>query len=288
MTGLARLALAVGLALVALAPATAGAPVPARIVSLVPAVTEMLFAIGAGEQVVGVSSFDRHPPEVRSRPRVGALIDPDLERILSLRPDMVITYGSQDDLQRQLTRASIPFYSYRHGGFDQITTALREIGPRVGKAAEAHRLAADLEHALADVRARVAGRPRPRVLLVFGREAGTLRNIYASGGDGFLHDMLVAAGGTNVFGDVRRESVQTTTELILARRPDVILEVRATALGGELGTKPDPAWQALSSVPAVRDRRVLVLVGDRFVVPGPRMAGATRDMAQALHPEAFR
>lgn len=264
------------------------APPAVRVVSLVPAVTEMLFAIGAGPQVVGVSSFDRYPPEVESRPRVGALIDPDLEKILSLRPDLVVTYGSQDDLQRQLGRASIPVYSYRHGGLAQITRTMREIGDRVGRSGEASRLASTLEARLRAVSTRLAGRPHPRVMLVFGREGGTLRNIYASGGVGFLHDMLIAAGGVNVFADVPRESVQATSELILTRRPDVILEVRATALGAELGATPDGAWQTLASVPAVRDKRILVLVGDRFVVPGPRVADAVAEMARALHPDAFR
>src|SRR5688572_22497973 len=81
-----------------------------RVVSLVSAVTEMLFAIGAGDAVVGVSNYDTFPPEVTTRPKVGALVDPDFERILTLRPDLVVVYGSQDDLMRRLERAAIPFY----------------------------------------------------------------------------------------------------------------------------------------------------------------------------------
>src|SRR6185295_6525056 len=95
--------LAIGMASAAAQPART----PARIVSLIPAVTEMLFAIGAGPQVIAVSSFDRYPPEVAKLQRVGALIDPDLERILSLRPDLVVVYASQSDLRTQLDRAKI-------------------------------------------------------------------------------------------------------------------------------------------------------------------------------------
>ena len=87
---------------------------PQRIVSLVPAVTEMLFAIGAGPRVVGVSSFDKYPPEVSTRARVGALVDPDLERILSLRPDLVVVYATQDEFRAQLERARIPAFVYQH------------------------------------------------------------------------------------------------------------------------------------------------------------------------------
>ena len=91
-----------------------------RIVSLVPAITEMFFAIGAGPQVVGVGSFDQFPTEVSKLPRLGALLDPDTERILSLRPTLAAIYGSQTDLQAQLTRAGIRTYVYRHGGIETI------------------------------------------------------------------------------------------------------------------------------------------------------------------------
>lgn len=253
---------------------------PSRIVSLVPAATEILFAVGAGPAVVGVSSFDRFPPEVATRTRVGALIDPDVERILRLRPDLVVIYATQDDLRRQLARSGIAVLDYRHGTLADVPSTIRAVAARVGRAADGERVAARVEAAVAAVGAAVRGTRRPKVLLVFGREPGTLRGIQASGGYGFLHDMLVAAGGENVFADVPRESVQATTELILARRPEVIIELRSPGLNP--ATTPDAAWQALSSVPAVRAGRIRVLVGDQFVVPGPRVGEAVAALSHAL------
>src|SRR5580765_2011168 len=110
---------------------------PQRIISLVPALTEMLFAVGAGPQVVAVSSFDEYPPEVKNLERVGALLDPNLERILSLRPDLVVVYGSQLDLMKQLERAGIPAYNYRHAALPDVSRTIREVGDRIGHAAEA-------------------------------------------------------------------------------------------------------------------------------------------------------
>src|SRR6185312_14915703 len=117
---LIRLSVVAVLVLWAAAPARTQqrAPSAARIVSLVPALTEMLFAIGAGPQVVAVSSYDEFPPQVKSLPRVGALLDPDMERILALRPDLVLSYGSQTDVQAQLARANIRVFSYRHAGLN--------------------------------------------------------------------------------------------------------------------------------------------------------------------------
>lgn len=256
---------------------------PRRIVSLVPAVTEMLFAIGAGPRVVGVSSFDRYPPEVAGRPRVGALVDPDVERILALEPDLVVVYATQDTLRAQLARAGIDTFPYRHGTLADVTATIRALGARLGIDAAAARVAGEIEGAIDDVRARVADRPRPRTLLVFGREPGSLRNVYASGGRGFLHDMLEAAGGRNVLADIPRESVQATTELVLARQPDVILEIRAAGPGPDVSEDARLAWRALAAVPAVRNGRIIALTGDDLVVPGPRVAAGIARLAEALH-----
>ena len=258
---------------------------PQRIISLVPALTEMLFAIGAGSQVVAVSSFDRFPPEAASRPKVGALLDPDVERILSLSPDLVVIYGSQTDLRRQLQRAAIPTYDYRHAGLPDVLTTLRDLGRVTGHAASAERTAGDIERRLDAVTTRVASARRPRTLLVFGREPGSLRNMYVSGGRGFLHDMLVVAGGDNVFADVVRESVQATTELILARAPDVIIEMREGPALTDAETRTRAAdWARLAAVPAVKSGRVHVLSGEGLVVPGPRVAMAVERLAATLHP----
>lgn len=263
-------------------------PAPQRIVSIIPAVTEMLFAIGAGPQVVGVSSFDRHPPGVAKLARVGGLVDPDVERILALRPDLVIVYQSQADLRTQLARARIPTFDYAHGSLADVTSTIRALGARTGHAAEADAVARAIERDLDAVRRRVAGRRRPRTLVVFGRDPLALRGIFASGGAGFLHDLVELAGGLNVFGDVRRQSVQATTEMILAAEPEVLLELRAgDDLTPEAIERERRVWQALSAVPAVQHGRVWFLVGLELVVPGPRVMTAADRFARALHPEVY-
>lgn len=262
---------------------------PQRIISLVPATTEMLFAIGAGPDVLGVGSFDRHPPEIESLPRVGALVDPDVEQIFALRPDLVVVYSSQDDLISRLTRAGIPRYDYEHAGLADITGTIRSLGARVGRAGEAERLASAIEREIDDIRSAVEDRPRPRTALIFGRDAGSLRGLFASGGVGFLHDMLVAAGGSDAFTDVRRQSVQISVETLLARAPEVIMEVHPDeGWTPEVIARDLALWQGVPGLPAVRDGRVHILADYRLLVPGPRVADAIRLMATTLHPDAFR
>jgi ABC-type Fe3+-hydroxamate transport system substrate-binding protein len=254
-------------------------------VSLVPALTDMVLAIGGRPQLAAVSSYDI-APEVDSLPRVGALLDPDVERIISLRPDLVLLYGSQNDLMTQLGRASIPFFEYRHGGLRHVTVTIRELGKRMGRGAQADTLAKSIESRIESVRVKTAPLDKPRTMLVFGRERGTLRGIYVSGGVGFLHDMLEAAGGVNAFADTKTESVQVSTELILARAPDVIIELQSEMSGGR--PLDIESWNVLASVPAVRNKRVHLLVGKELVVPGPLVADGVERFAHVLHPGAVK
>ena len=263
--------------------------VPLKIVSVVPAITEMLFSIGAGERLVGVSSFARHPVEVGSLPRVGALLDPDVEQILSLRPDLVILYDSQVDVIKQMARAGVPTFAYRHGNLDDIYQTLLRLGAATGLTAEAHLASTKIAELIASIRKTVSGRKRPRVLLVIGRDPGQIRNVYASGGIGFLQDAIVIAGGKNVFGHFGREAVQPTSEQLLASSPDVIVEIHADGLLTIAESeRQENTWSAFSSMPAVRNQRIFIIRGNALVVPGPRIANAILGLARIIHPDAFK
>lgn len=259
---------------------------PKRIISIIPAATEMLFAMGAGDRVLAIGSYDHFPPEAQTLPRVGALVDPNVEQILQMRPDLVVMYGTQTELQRRLERANIPYYSYVHKGLADITETIRTLGLRAGAGAAASALASRIERQLADVRERVSRARRPKTLLVFERERRSLRNIYASGGVGFLHDMLVTAGGDDAVGDIHRQSVQMSTEMALARAPELIIELRYSR--DDVNDADISAWNRLASVPAVKNHRVVLLTGEEFVVPGPRVGAATQRLAAAIHPELFK
>jgi len=260
-----------------------------RIVSLVPSATEALFAMGAGPRVIGVGSFDSFPPDIERLPRVGALLDPDVEKILSLKPDLMVCYASQTELQTQLARAGIRTFAYRHGSLADALGAIRQLGHEAGSAREGNALVARIEQELASIRARAAGSPRPRVMLVIGREAGSLRTINVSGGYGFLHDLAELAGGTNVFADVKKESLNVSTETVLTRAPEVIVELRYSKESSPANRDREvEAWSTLAAVPAVRHHRVHVLYGGELVVPGPRMTIAAETLSRAIRPDAWK
>jgi iron complex transport system substrate-binding protein len=271
-------------------PGSASEPAPAsRIISLVPALTEILFAIGAGPQVIAVSSYDDDPPETRTLPRVGALLDPDTERILSMKPDLVLVYASQSELIQQLDRAGIRVFPYRHTGLAEVMPTFLLLGQLTGHIDEARRVTGDIERRLGEIRTRVAGRDRPRTLLVMSREPMSLRQLDASGGVGFLNDLVELAGGANVFADIGRQAVRVPTEMLLARAPDVIVDLHYAGTMDETQLRKErEVWRPLASIPAVKANRVHLLVGDHLVVPGPRIARAAEEYARAIHPDAFQ
>src|SRR5262249_34986580 len=111
------------------------AAAPQRIVSIIPATTEMIFAMGEGVRVVGVGNYDHFPEQVSGLPRVGGLLDPDVEKIIALRPDLVMVYATQQELRERLERAGIPYYPYKHRGLADVTETIRDLGERLGASA---------------------------------------------------------------------------------------------------------------------------------------------------------
>ena len=266
-------------------PAASAGPPPTRIVSLVPAVTEILFAIGAGPRVVGVSSFDTHPPEALKLTKVGGLLDPDVERILSLKPDLLAADASQLDVIAKAKAAGIRVYAYSLGGIGNLTKTVRELGRVTGNDRQAEETASALEGRLEAVRRRVAPLGRPRTIVVFGREPGALRAIDVSGGTGFLNDILQIAGGENVFAKEAREWMRVSVEAILAASPDVVIELHyGYYLKPARIRQEQAAWATLPVLPAVRNGRVYLLEGNNYVVPGPRVVDAAEEIARLLHP----
>lgn len=269
--------------------AASGVPGARRIVSLVPATTEMLFAMGAGDRVIGVGTYDHYPPQVESLPKLGGLLDPSIERLIAMRPDLVIVYDTQTELRRQLERSGIPQWGYSLEGLADVNTTMRALGRRIGMEAGGTAAADAMLEKLNTLKARVAGRPRPKALLVFGRDPGNLRNIVASGGYGFLHDLLELAGGVDVLADIKRAAVNMSTEMVLSRGPEAIIELHYgdSAQARNLDAEKR-VWGALPAVPAVRNNRVYLLSGNEFVVPGPRVTQVAERFARVLHPDAFK
>lgn len=262
---------------------------PRRIVSTTPSITETLFALGLGERVVGVSSFCRYPPQATALPKVGTFLQPNSEIILSLRPDLVIIQRNPINLGGRLEAMKLRVLEVNPADTpDGVYQTIRAIAGACGREARGEELVSTLTGQLRHLRAK-AGSVRPvKVVFVVGRTPGTLDGLYVAAKDSYLAELLMIAGGKNVFADSPAAYPKITIEELLARDPDVILDMGDSAHTGVMATQHRQSvirlWQKYPMLSAVKNQRVLPVADDRFVVPGPRVAEAVREFGKMLHP----
>jgi len=268
---------------------------PQRIVCLAPSVTEMVFALGAGARVVGVSDYCSGPAAALALPRIGGFTNPNYERILALSPDLVLTIGEAERLHRFCAARAIPCRSLTIESVAGVGRAFTSLGDLLGRRSEAAARLAELEADLAAVQARVTGlRPVP-TLLVVARAPGTLRGLMTTNRETFLSELLTLAGGRNCFADGRQRYFTPSQEAIFAASPEAIVELQPAAgqwAANDPGAGPDPAqrrrlladWRSLPRLPAVENGRIFVVSEPRLLIPGLHMAETAAHLAELLHP----
>ncbi len=251
---------------------------PQRIVSLNPATTEILFAIGAGPRLVGRSQYDVFPDSARLVPSLGAALRPNIESVLATHPDLVILYASQDNrpAAERFRQAGIQTVAFKNDSIEAFARDTRLLGRVTGDSARAATLVDSIMATLAHVRAATANLPRPTVLIHAWE-----RPIIVIGGGSFLSQLLDIAGAKNVYADIAAPSSTVTLEDIVRRNPDFVLAspVSAPAM------RSSASWRA---VPAVRAGRLLVY--DTVLVgrPSVSLGAAARSLADLIHPGAVR
>jgi iron complex transport system substrate-binding protein len=253
-----------------------------RIVSLAPAVTETLFALGAGTEVVGVSQYCDYPPAVHRLPKVGTFLTPNIEAIAALRPTLVIGPLSSSNLReiRALRAMGIP--ALMVGGdasVAEIERSIEQVGELIGRAGDARRLLGAMRLRMATIEERLHDAPARSVLMVVGHQP-----MVAVGRGAFLDELLARAHADNIGDESAQAWPRLSLEYIIASAPAVILD-------GQMGTDPDTPsnfWSKYPSIPAVQNHRVSGYPEDPTLHPGPRIAQTLEILARLIHPEAFR
>jgi iron complex transport system substrate-binding protein len=254
-----------------------------RIVSTAPHITETLFAMGLGPRVVGVTVYCKYPEEARKLPKIGTLLQPDVEAIVALRPDLVVVTDRHAHLAEQLARLHIASVEMQSRNLDAIYSGARAIGQAAGSMDDAERMINGMQSQLQAIAKRTASAPKPTVAFIVGHTAGRLEGLVAGAGSSYFSDLLRYAGGINVFADALAPYPKISLEEIFSRDPDVIME-----LSGDTRAKQEEVfalWQTKPSLKAVRAGRVYALESSPFLVPGPRAVEAVKQILRVLHPE---
>ncbi len=258
--------------------------IPQRLVSHVPPITEMLFALGLGDRVVGVSDFDDYPPEAKTKPSVGNYFNPSIEKIVALSPDLVLTDGHSDNI-KQLDSLGIKFMVIDPKNIDGVMRDIELLGKVAGVGERAEKLVKSMRSDIARVTGMVENTTAVRAFYLI--DATDLNNPWTAGPGSSVDYLIRTAGGINAAGRTASAWAQMSIEEVVSADPEVVL---LPASHGSAFTSLDvleahPAWRQTS---AVKNGRVFVIDGDLVDGYGPRIVQGLEAVARLLHPEVFK
>jgi len=256
---------------------------PRRIVSVAPNVTEILFALGLEDRLVGVSAYCQYPPEALKIEKIGGYINPSLEKIVALRPDLVIGIAEGDlrTFVDKLAGLKIPVYIANPRDTLEVLTSIRNIGEVAFAPEPARRIVRSMEEKIRSIRDKVEGRPRPRVLHILD-----FNPLISAGKGTFVDDLIRLGGGRNVAETATGKYPRFSMEEVLVQDPEVIL--LASMKSQDPMVKQRRWWERWKTISAVRQGRIFVLDSDLIHRPSPRMVEGLEQVARAIHPEAFK
>jgi iron complex transport system substrate-binding protein len=250
---------------------------PQRIVSLIPSETEVLYALGAGDRIVAVTTADDYPPEVKRKPTIGNVLTSDAEQILAQKPDLVVAIGSLNQKPiAALEALHVPVLVVDPKNLPDTYASIHLLGEAVGAEAKANQIVAEMQQRLAAVQTTVAqAKHRPRVLMMYGTDP-----IYTTGPDSFINDLITQAGGKNIVDKPIATNILSPEEVVV-RQPEVILCSKSLTAK----VRSMPGWA--QSVPAVRNDRLYTDEPEdgTLVRPSPRLVRGVEALARYLHPE---
>jgi iron complex transport system substrate-binding protein len=257
-----------------------------RIVSMSPTVTDLLYGIGAFDQVVGVTDYCTYPPAVKNLPRIGGWHNPSLEKLASLRPGLVIVDEGQRAFAEDRVRdLGLPILSVPSRTIADLYSAIAILGRATGHVAEADRLAAQTRAAFDRVARRATGLPKVKTVVIVDRTPGTLQELYTATRGSFLAELIDMAGGRIDLPAARSGYTKLTKEELLADNPDVIIDSVHASISRFAGD-PIAAWKELPELKAVRTHRVYGVGEDYIPHASQRMAQTAEVFLRLLHPEA--
>lgn len=252
-----------------------------RVISLAPNLTEIVFAVGAGDRLVGRTSYCDYPAEAKAISAVGDTLHPNLERLIALQPQVVLisTASQLEVFTQQLQNQNIAVFVTDPRDLDGVFRSIQQVGEILGREEQATLLVQKLRERTAACEEAVKQKPPVRLFYQLSAEP-----LYTAGREAFVTDLIRRAGGVSVTADVPGAWPKYSNESALAAKPDAII----LPTGGSMGAGNSTVTEALRRSPAALEGRVYKINDDHLVRPGPRAVDGLEAMARALHPEAFK
>jgi ABC-type Fe3+-hydroxamate transport system substrate-binding protein len=249
---------------------------PHRVVCLVPSITDTVFALGSGDDVVAVSDYTTHPPAALKKPSIGSLVKPSIETILSFHPDLVLgtSIPGATETAAQLQTVGVPVYLVDPHGLSGILRSVGSVGAALNRAPQAAALNASLSKRIEAVKARSAGKPAPRVLVPVWYDP-----IITIGKNAFISELVETAGAKSVTDDLLPDWPEVSMETVITRAPEALVLIRGGKISIDMLQKR-PGW---SSLPAIQSGKVYY-VDTGIQEPSPVAIDALEELAREFHP----
>ncbi|KXG78923.1 ABC transporter substrate-binding protein [Thermotalea metallivorans] len=260
---------------------------PERIISLAPSHTEILYGLGLGDKIVGVTQYCDYPKEALDKPKVGDSFTVNVERLLELQPDMVIQYwGMDDSLKKQLEEAGIVLLTFAPQSIEQVKNAIMQIGVATDAEEGARRLVDGMEQKEKEIAEKIDGLPKdqPKPKVFYEIEYSSA--LWTAGKGSFIDELIRLSGGENIASDAAGAYAQYSMEALIEKDPEIyITNTFNMNLAGAMDIQKRPGFQ---NITAVRNNRIEILDGNILSRPSQRVVEALELMAKAIHPELFQ
>ena len=260
---------------------------PLRLVTASPSITEIVFTLGLGGKIIGVSDFSVYPPDAKNKPRIGGLFNPNKEILTALQPDLVITQGKHESLSKFCRKQNIDLLTVNMDTLEDVFSSIQIIGNKLNKSKKAARVVDKLKSDLVEIRKKTRHLTPKKVFITLGHTPGDLTGLMTTTSGTFLHEIIEIAGGINIFADLHGLYPHISKEALLMRQPEIIIEIFPEGFSVENKKMLKKDWERLDILTAVRSGNIHYLTDDYLLIPGMRIPLTAKKLAEIFHPGVF-
>ena len=261
---------------------------PSRIISTSPSITETLFELGLKDRVIAVTIFCKYPEEACRLPKIGGMLNPNMETVVSLTPDLIIHQSGNQRLRNNAKSLGIKTLEVRMGNLEEIFDSIKKLGIALNCQEQANKLTLQLTSGIAFYQERLKGLPKKEVLLLLGDSSDPARDLYAAGPGTFLNELLNLSGGKNIIRDSSARYPKLSKEHIIEKSPEIIIEAgpNSNLSQREIDIRIQE-WNRFPTIEAVKKKQIYFIGADYILIPGPRLLKIIERFSKAIHPNLF-
>jgi len=251
-----------------------------RIISLSPHITEILFELGEQENIIAVTDFCKYPEAALKIEKIGGLLNPDIEKIVTLNPTYIFGVPAHEKLNQELQKFNLKINMIPNENLSDVFNTIKIIGKTLHRSPQALALISSIKDSLTKLRCESPGL---QAMLIIGREGGTLRNITVAGKNTFIDEIWHLVGGVNIFNDLPSRYGTVNLEAIIERNSDVIIEFDMQGDHAVIRQSISDEWDLLKNVAAIKNGHLFVIKGNHGLIPGPRVVLLAQDFKKIVH-----